>query len=85
MNDAITRFPTSRVSIDDAEYLAAQQAGAQYLLHLNPDRLLYPFRREAKPASPSRQHQTVKRYCHIPTGRQPALTVISQVTICQHA
>ena len=43
MNDAITRFPTSRVSIDDAEYLAAQQAGAQYLLHLNPDRLLYPF------------------------------------------
>lgn len=47
MNDAITRFPTSRVSIDDTEYLAAQQAGAQYLLHLNPDRLLYPFRREA--------------------------------------
>lgn len=63
MNDAITRFPTSRVSIDDTEYLAAQQAGAQYLLHLNPDRLLYPFRREAGIPQPTASNgETILSY-----------------------
>ena len=39
--------PLQQVRLLPGEHSDAQQAGARYLLELDVDRLLYPFRREA--------------------------------------
>ncbi len=43
----LERVPLQQVRLLPGEHLAAQHAGARYLLELDVDRLLYPFRREA--------------------------------------
>ena len=43
----LERVPLQQVRLLPGEHFDAQQAGARYLLELDVDRLLYPFRREA--------------------------------------
>lgn len=43
----LERVPLQQVRLLPGEHFDAQQAGARYLLDLDVDRLLYPFRREA--------------------------------------
>ncbi|WP_377155019.1 beta-L-arabinofuranosidase domain-containing protein [Roseateles sp. UC29_93] len=44
---AVSRFPLSRVRLLDGPCLDAQRTDLRYLMALDPDRLLAPFRREA--------------------------------------
>jgi DUF1680 family protein len=44
---AAERFPLSDVRLGAGPFLGAQQTNLAYLLSLEPDRLLAPFRREA--------------------------------------
>ncbi len=52
---AATLFPLSAVRLLDSPFSRAAEANRQYILALDPDRLLAPFRREAKlePRKPS--------------------------------
>ena len=43
----LERVPLQQVRLLPGEHFDAQQDGARYLLDLDVDRLLYPFRREA--------------------------------------
>ena len=59
----LERVPLQQVRLLPGEHFDAQQAGARYLLDLDVDRLLYPFRREAglpRLASDSRKSQTIR-------------------------
>ncbi len=44
---AVELFPIDAVRLEDSPFLHAQQTNIQYLLALDPDRLLAPYRREA--------------------------------------
>src|SRR4051812_4525513 len=44
---AAERFPLSDVRLTGGPFLAAQNANERYLMALDPDKLLAPFRREA--------------------------------------
>lgn len=79
----LERVPLQQVRLLPGEHFDAQQAGARYLLDLDVDRLLYPFRREAGLPQPTDADGNPVTSYRI--GRKRGLTAISQGIICRLA
>lgn len=63
VRDQIFEFDPENVSLlPGSAYETAQQAARHYLLELDPDRLLYPYRREAGVSQPLRNGSPVRGY-----------------------